>query len=149
MIVLPKILKEILLIEAKILHGFLDKLTEDAINEIKEGGNLTSQNALPFLIKEQFTKISRIESEFASSHEIYDFKQFTTERFSSVDAELLRLDKKIDSVEERLNKKIDLVEARLNRRIDLLEERMNQKFRNQYIFLSLGFAFLSILISLK
>ena len=54
------------MIESNILHGFLDKLAEDAMKQIEEEGNLSQQNVLPFLIKDQYTKITNIENSFVT-----------------------------------------------------------------------------------
>jgi len=86
------------MIEAKILYGFLDKLAKETQRELEEGGSLTKQNVIPFLMREQFEKISRIEDEFATSQDLYDFKQFSIEKFDKVDKMFDRMEKKINGL---------------------------------------------------
>ena len=162
------------MIEGKILNGFLERLTKDALREIEKGGSLNQHNAMPFLIKEQFSKISRIEESVATSAELLDFKQYTIERFDTLESSLVgrtdgvesRLEGKIDGVESRLEAKIDGVESRLEAKIDnveikleakfenletkvtCLETKFDEKFKVLYWVLGIGFSIITISISL-
>ena len=89
------------MIEAKILNGFLDKLTEDAIKYIENGGSLNHQNALPFLIKDQYSKISHIEEDFVTRGDLYDFKQFTIDKFVEVDQRFKEIDKRFENINKQ------------------------------------------------
>ena len=71
--------------EDNILSGFLEKLTEDAIKQIEKEGTLSQQNALPFLIKDQYTKITQIQNEFASRGDVQNLHQEMCIKFKEVE----------------------------------------------------------------
>jgi len=75
-------------IEENVLYGFLEKLNQEALLQIKREGKLTQENALPFLIKDQYSKISLIEKEFATRgelevlrDEVHELRRECMERF--------------------------------------------------------------------
>ena len=116
------------MIEGRVLHGFLDRLTEKALKEIEKGGNLNQQNAMPFLIKEQFTKISRIEEDFATSAHLLEFKQYSVERFGDIDRRFQEVDKRFEEVDKRF-------------------DRLEKELVGLRWFMGIGFSFLSVLIT--
>jgi len=65
------------------------------------------QNRMPFLIKDQYSKITKIEKNFATSEELLDFKQYTIERFNLVEQRFIELEASIDARFEALEKKMD------------------------------------------
>lgn len=97
------------MIEDKILYGFLDRLTQESLKEIQDGGSLNQQNALPFLIKEQYSKISRIEEEFSTREDLHDFKQYVVERFDQVDKKFMDIDKRFIEVEKKFEDKLKVI----------------------------------------
>ncbi len=81
-----------------ILNGFLDKLAEDAIKQIKEEGRLSKENALPYLIKDQYTRITHIETEFLTRSEFQTFRGEMDDFRYEVSQKFKDVENKIDSV---------------------------------------------------
>ena len=88
------------MIDDNVLHGFLEKLAKDAMKQIKEEGQLSQQNALPFLIKDQYQKIHHIESEFATKKDIENLEHKLTNRIDD-------LDNRINELDTRLTNRMD------------------------------------------
>jgi septal ring factor EnvC (AmiA/AmiB activator) len=103
------------MIDSNVLHGFLDKLTKDAIKQIENEGQLSQQNALPFLIKDQYQKINTIESEFATKNDLRD-----------VQTRIDSLEKRIVDLDVRLSGKIDELEKKFT---DTMNDFRNEIFR--------------------
>jgi chromosome segregation ATPase len=106
------------MIEDNVLHGFLDKLADDALKQIKKDGILSQQNVLPFLIKDQYSKITHMESEFLTRK---DFKS----EMMVVEARMDRLDSRLDQLDGRMNQ-FDSRMDHLENRMDHLETRIDE-----------------------
>lgn len=87
------------MIDSNVLHGFLDKLAKDAMEQIEKEGKLSQQNALPFLIKDQYQKINHIESDFVTK------------------SDLAHTNDKINEVDKNLSDKIDDLRSDIFREI--------------------------------
>lgn len=82
------------MIDSNVLHGFLDKLAKDAMEQIEKEGVLSQQNALPFLIKDQYQKINHIEADFVTK---FDLEQ-TNAKIDDLRYDLFREIKKVEKV---------------------------------------------------
>lgn len=122
------------MLEDNVLYGFLEKLARDAMKQIETEGNLSQQNVLPFLIKNQYQKIERIESEFVTKREFQELQGYVEIEFGRVNA-------KIDDLRHE-------VFTEMNKRFKEVDEKFKTIYWMIGILFSLQLATFAILVTL-
>jgi len=107
----------------EILVKFLDKKVKEAEREIEEKGILSDDKAIPLLLKSQFNHIAHLDSEITELRILMD------KRFEQVDKRFEQVDKRFEQMDKRVGE--------VDKKIDRL-----------FVVLSIGIAFLALLISL-
>ncbi len=144
------------MLDDQILSEFLDNAVLKARERITQEGRLSTEDAIPLMLKSQFNHIAHLEQEMVTKKELQEQLFGLQTKF---DGRMDKLDGRMDGLQTKLNGRMDGLQTKINGRMDSLQYELNGRIdglqiefhgmRDQFSMfkwiIMLGFTFLSAL----